>query len=170
MTGFVRGVTQSNPGALKAQIRRREVPGYVARVSHASKSPLSSLNPEAIVGGGYASTLQHRPATWADDARRANDVGRSGNQHKDARPNSAPIVCAPTEAATAVERALQEEDDQDIADAPVNPAIPEDMDYDSVKKLLFRYDRTLERRVKRHRNEMSAVEAQNSWWTSTLLP
>ena len=170
MTGFVRGVMQSNPGALKAQIRQREVPGYVTRVSHASKSPLSSLNPEAIVCGGYASTLQPRPATWADVARRANDVGRSGNQHKDARPNSAPIVSAPTEAATAADRVLQEEDDQDIADAPVNPSIPEDMDYDSVKKLLFD---TIGRWSGESRGTVTRCQPsklKNSWWTSTLLP
>ena len=86
-------------------------------------------------------------------ARRANDVGRTASLQKGTPKDSTPI-----ETTTISEKLAQEEDTQANADIPVNPSIPEDMDYSTVKRELARFERVLARRVKRHNKEGAAVE------------
>ena len=95
------------------------------------------------------------PLTWADIARRANDVEPTVNPQTDLRPQGNPI-----EATTVSEQVPQEEEAQDHAELLANPTLHEDMDYEAIRNMILKYDRALERRVKRHSNETAAVETQ----------
>ena len=65
---------------------------------------------------------------------------------------------SPTTSADQVMAEIPPVKEEDEADP--NPTLPEELDYESVRKELQKYGRVLRRRKKRRANELSAVEAQ----------
>ena len=60
-------------------------------------------------------------------------------------------------AATVVEP-INDNDAQDIGeDDDLNPTLPEDLDYDNIRRMMLRFERLLQRRTKRHASELAAV-------------
>ena len=56
---------------------------------------------------------------------------------------------------------VEDEREQDMGDTdPVDPTLLEELDYEAIKKALWRYEHALDRRAKRRANELSAVEAK----------
>ena len=159
ITGSAKGSFQSTPAVLMARENQRQVPGYGFQIASASKRGRSDrlLVDQTKKGVGGNTVPQQRPTSFLEAAQTAT-VAASNSTPMVVHDAAAPATLAPLtkEAVEQLNDDLQPVDE----DQGLDPTIPEDLDYDGVRRSLVKCERVLERRSKRHLNELASVEAK----------
>ena len=159
IVGSCRGTTQLTTDAQYAREIQRRVPGYLPHQITNSKGPAlhsarAGGNKAVAVGGNSAPQVAggrgHAPPapqrSWADVARQATAPASC---------EIAPGTCGEPEVPPASKhRATEEHEDEEEG----TPTILEEPDYDTLKTLITKHDRWLDRRMKCHANEITAIE------------
>ena len=141
--GSTRGSMPSSAMAVKAREQQRFVLGFGASQPHQLTSPAADAAVKHhSVGGGYAWALGK--GTWADVVRSI----ANGNA-----PTAVTTPVVPLAPAHALIADNEVNENDEMFDGS-NMTVPEDLDYDSIRRLLVRHRRVLQRRMERHANEV----------------
>ena len=101
----------------------------------------------ATSGAGGSHARAQGKGTWADVVRnKAADNIRAPAQQAPPVPAQGPVA--------------GNDNDENFDDT--NMTIPEDLDYEAIRRQVWKVDRVIERRLKRHATEAAAVESQQA--------
>ena len=152
VAGSTKGKFLATPAVLAARDSQRVVPGYgFQRASAVVRRAMPPIQSE-VGGDTTRSANLQRPASFLEAVNRAqtatSGVGCVGQASE--------FVLAISQLAR--ENVEDHEADREVDDAiELDPTLPEEMGYEDVRVALVKFERVLQRRTRRHKNEMERV-------------
>ena len=143
------GVMQSSAAVVQAREQQRLVPGFGVS-HHGHRQPqfarlgVDGSAKHQSVGGGHARAQER--STWADVVK-----------GKTSADSTATPAVAVQEGPLLVAQAVADDNDENFDDS--NLTVPEDLDYEAIRKQVWKIDRVLDRRIQKHATEMAAAES-----------
>ena len=150
VTGSTKGQFLTTPAVVVARENQRVVPGYGFQSAGALVRGAPPPTNSGVGGNTTRSADSHRPATFLEAAKRAQATTLSGAE---TRQVLEPEIAAPQPHHHHLQT-HDKDDDREAEDEAIDPTLLEEMGYEEVRRALAKLERALQRRTRRHKNEL----------------